>query len=139
MRTTGLRLLCAGLLGVTGMLASFRADAQSVVPAYQPQLRLDTLLNLHGSPTQMAFGPDGRPYIRLNSAASGRRVDSYASDKPPGTLSDQNHAVTGSDGIGIAFHQTHMSLTPLDWSIVKHLWFCWNAMPMPSKPVTACF
>jgi len=63
----------------------------------------------------MAWGPEGRLYIRLLNAG----VDSYAYDKTTGTLTDLKHAVTGFPGIGLAFHQNHMFLTTLDGNIVK--------------------
>jgi hypothetical protein len=63
----------------------------------------------------MAWGPEGRLYIRLLNTG----VDSYAYDRASGTLSDLKHAVTGFPGIGLAFHQNNMYLTTLDGSIVK--------------------
>src|SRR5438093_8687158 len=111
----GLRTFCASLLAVVGILYSFCADAQTVSSAYTGRFRIDRLLNLNGSATQMAWGPEGRLYIRLLNTG----VESYAYDRATGTLSDIKHAVTGFPGIGLAFHQNHMYLTTMDWSIVK--------------------
>jgi glucose/arabinose dehydrogenase len=63
----------------------------------------------------MAWGPDGRLYIRLLHNG----VASYAYNKTTGTLSDVKQAVTGFPGIGLAFHQNRMYLTTMDESIVK--------------------
>src|SRR5262252_3576083 len=109
------RALCVSFLAIVGILNSLCADAQTVSPTYTGRFRVDKLLNLNDGPTQMAWGPEGRLYIRLLNTG----VDSYAYDMATGTLSDLKHAVTGFPGIGLAFHQNNMYLTTLDGSIVK--------------------
>jgi len=109
------RTFCVSLLVIVGVLHSLCADAQTVSATYTGRFRVDRLLNLNDGPTQMAWGPEGRLYIRLLNTG----VDSYAYDKATGALTDLKHAVTGFPGIGLAFHQNDMYLTTLDGSIVK--------------------
>src|SRR5438093_3287244 len=110
-----LRTFCVSLLAVVGILHSFCADAQTVSATYTGSVRVDRVRNLGDGATQMAWGPEGRLYIRILKSG----VDSYAYDKATGTLSDLKHAVTGFPGIGLTFHQNHMYLTTLDGNIVK--------------------
>jgi hypothetical protein len=109
------RTFCVSFLAIMGILHSLRTDAQTVSATYAGRFRVDRLLNINDGPTQMAWGPEGRLYIRLLNTG----VDSYAYDRASGTLSDLKHAVTGFPGIGLAFHQNNMYLTTLDGSIVK--------------------
>jgi len=109
------RTSCAVIIALVCILYAFHADAQTVSPAYSSQFRLDKLLTLNGAPTQMAWGPDGRLYIRFLNQG----VDSFIYNNTTGTLNDRKQAVTGFPGIGLAFHQNHMYLTTLDSSIVK--------------------
>jgi len=60
----------------------------------------------------MAWGPDGRLYVRTETG-----VLSYAFDHQTGTISDERNAVTGFDGIGLAFHNSHLYLTTYDGAI----------------------
>ena len=110
-----LRTFCISLLAVAGILHTLSADAQTVSATYAGRFRIDRLLNLGDAATQMAWGPEGRLYIRLLNSG----VESYAYDRATGTLSDPKHAVTGFTGIGLAFHLNHMYLSTLDGSIVK--------------------
>src|SRR5581483_10087999 len=110
----------AALLGsaaiIVGMALAGRAGAQpAVVDAYRRQLSLHWVADLEGNPTQMAWGPEGRLYVRT----TGKGVHSYAYDRATGQVSDHKVAVPhdGIGGIGIAFHGARMYLTEFDGSI----------------------
>jgi len=77
-----------------------------LVPTYHAGLVLESLGDIAGNPTQMAWGPDGRLYVRTETG-----VLSYAFDHQTGAISDERNAISGFDGIGLAFHNTHLYLT----------------------------
>lgn len=101
---------------VIGMALAGRAGAQpAVVDAYRRQLTLHRVADLEGNPTQMAWGPDGRLYVRTTNSG----VHSYAYDRATGQVSNHKIAMPhdGIGGIGIAFHGARMYLTEFDGSI----------------------
>jgi len=107
LKRAGALLVC-----LTLMTPAARSATPVVVPAYSPQLRLESLGPIAGSPTQMAWGPDGRLYVRTISG-----VLSYAFDQQTATISDQRQAVDGIAGLGLAFHGSRMYLTTFDGAI----------------------
>jgi glucose/arabinose dehydrogenase len=106
------RLVAA--MAITSALALPLAESATPVlaPAYQSGLLLESLGAIAGSPTQMAWGPDGRLYVRTETG-----VLSYAFDHHTGAISDERNAVTGFDGIGLAFHNSHLYLTTFDGAV----------------------
>ncbi len=103
-----------GVAALTALLAS-GAQAQTVAPAYAGRLALDNVGHVNGSPTQMAWGPDGRLYVMTTDNG----VLSYQVSAGTGSLSGERTAVSGITGIGIAFHKGFLYLTSFDGSLVK--------------------
>ncbi len=104
----------AAVLAIAAILALPAVESATpvLVPAYQSGLLLESLGPIAGNPTQMAWGPDGRLYVRTETG-----VLSYAFDHHTGATSGERQAVTGFDGIGLAFHGSHLYLTTYDGAI----------------------
>lgn len=104
----------AGIFGVAAavIFSTAPSAAPTVVPAYSPKLLLESLGPIPGGPTQMAWGPDGRLYVRTTT-----EVLSYAYDHNTAAISDQRQAVPGVPGIGLAFHGQHMYLSTFNGEI----------------------
>ncbi len=106
------RLATALAIAATLALPAVESATPVLVPAYQSGLLLESLGPIAGNPTQMAWGPDGRLYVRTETG-----VLSCAFDHHTGAISDERQAVTGFDGIGLAFHGSHLYLTTYDGAI----------------------
>lgn len=103
---------CLPALSLTLLASALFAADPVVAPAYRSRLVLESLGPLVGNPTQLAWGPDSRLYVRTTGD-----VQSYAYDRRTGQLSDRRQAVAGVPGIGLAFHRKQMYLTGFDGSI----------------------
>jgi hypothetical protein len=100
-------------LGIALVLSrSAVAGPPTVVSAYQKSMNIQlSVTDVGGSPTQMAWGPDGRLYV----VTSDKGVFSFAYNKTTGVLSDQKLAAAIT-GLGIAFHKKEMYISTTDAS-----------------------
>ncbi len=92
-----------------------KADGPQVVPAYQGNFAISAVGTVPGSPTQMAFGPDGGLYVMTVDAGPIR----FAYDPSTGSLTSPTSAAPQVQGIGIGFQGANMYLTSLDGTIHK--------------------
>ena len=104
----------AGAWGLTAtlVLSGVQSSEPTIVSIYRPRLLIQNLGPISGTPTQMAWGPDGRLYVRTETG-----VLSYAYNHHTAVVSDQRQAVNGIGGIGMAFHGQHLYLTTYDGKI----------------------
>lgn len=103
-------LALATLAFVGGLTAGTAHADPTIVPAYAGALSIQLVGNSNGSPSQMAWGPDGRLYVR--NAYQG--VASFDLNATTGQLTFHADAVPNFPGIGIAFHNKEMYLTGFD-------------------------
>ncbi len=111
-----LRLLAVGVgLGLLGPSGLVLAGGPSVAPAYQGRFTVGVAGVVGGSPTQMAFGPDGRVYVMTVDSGP----ISYAYDPVAATLAGPVAVAPQVKGIGIGFHGTDLYLSSTDGTIHK--------------------
>jgi hypothetical protein len=109
----GARRLRAGargaLVAAVALLVPVAARAQGpqIDPAYANRLQIRTVGTVSGSPTQLAFGPGGRLYVRTLDAG----VISFVYDAATGALTSPLTASPNIRGIGLAFHRNTMYLS----------------------------
>ena len=92
-----------------------KAAAPQVAPAYQGKFTLGAVATVPGSPTQMAFGPNGLLYAMTTD----RGPISFIYNPAKGSLTSPVHAAPQVRGIGIGFHGNEMYLSSFDGTIHK--------------------
>ena len=100
---------------VVNLVTALAGADPSITSTFSSMFQMGSSLNTTARATQMTWGPDNRVYV----SSDNNGVQSYAYNKSTGTLSDSRQAVSGINGLGIAFHGGDMYLSSLNGSIYK--------------------